>query len=166
MPISCLLSLPSLLYLPRLLSLPYMTPKPTYSLLCLPIYIHHIAMLTPCLFTLRFLCLINTLYSRLYQLVKKVYKLKKHAVTKSPTRYQLVKKFRNEKTCSHQIPDHQPKVSKSSALPTVHLIAVVNGCLDQHRCLSATRVEKLRLLETFKNKLHHARRHSYHVEQV
>ena len=42
---------------------------------------HHITIL----FTLRFLCLINTLYSRLYQLVKKVYKLKKHAVTKSPT---------------------------------------------------------------------------------
>ena len=65
-----------------------------------------------------------------------------------------------------EIPDHRPKVSKSSALPTVHWIAVVNGCLDRHRCLLRTRVEKLRLLETLKNKLGHARRHSYHVEQV
>ena len=102
-------------------------------------------MLTPCLFTLRFLCLINTLYSRLYQLVKSLL-TKKHAVTKSP--------------------DHRPKVSKSSALPTVHWIAVVYGRLDQHGCLSGSRVEKLRLLETFKNKLGHARRRSYHVEQV
>ena len=53
-----------------------------------------------------------------------------------------------------------------SALPTVQWIAVTNGCLDRHRCLSGTRVKKLKLLETFKNKLRHARKRSYHVEQV
>ena len=35
-------------------------------------------------------------------------------------------------------------------LPTVQWIAVVNGCLDRYGCLSGTRVEKLRLLETLK----------------
>ena len=45
-------------------------------------------------------------------------------------------------------------------------IAVVNGRVDRHGCLSGSRVEKLKLLETFKNKLRHARRHSYHIEQV
>ena len=34
-------------------------------------------------------------------------------------------------------------------------MAVNNGCLDQHRCLSSNRVKKLKLLETFKNKLCH-----------
>ena len=63
-------------------------------------------------------------------------------------------------------PDHGPKVSKSSALPTVHWIAVVNGCLDLHGLLLHTRSEKLKLLETFKNKLRLARRQGYHVEQV
>ena len=77
---------------------------------------HHITMFTLCLFTLRFLCLINTLYSRLYQLVKKFINGKKHAVTKSPT----------------------TDLRKSSALPTVHWIAVVNGGLDRHGCLSGT----------------------------
>ena len=33
--------------------------------------------------------------------------------------------------------------------------------LDRHRCLLCTHVDKLRLLETFKNKLHHAKGHSY-----
>ena len=63
-----LLSLPSLLCLPRLLSLPSLLCLPRLlslpSLLSLPNaypYMHHIGMLTPCLFTLRFLCLINTL---------------------------------------------------------------------------------------------------------
>ena len=43
-------------------------------------------------------------------------------------------------------------MSKSGALPTVQWIAVVNGCLDRHRCLLRTIVEKLQLLETFKIK--------------
>ena len=58
------------------------------------------------------------------------------------------------------ITDHGPKVSKSSASLTAHWIAVVNGCLD---CLLCSPVKKLKPLE---NKLRHARRHSYHVEQV
>ena len=44
-------------------------------------------------------------------------------------------------------------MSKSTALPAVHWIAVVNGCLDRHGCLLHSPVEKLKLLETFKNKL-------------
>ena len=47
-----------------------------------------------------------------------------------------------------------------------YLITVVNGRLDRHGCLSGTCVDKLRLLETLKNKLLHARRRSYHIEQV
>ena len=54
----------------------------------------------------------------------------------------------------------------TSLLPTVHWIAVVNGRVDRHGCLSGSRVEKLKLLETFKNKLRNARRHSHRVEQV
>ena len=34
----------------------------------------------------------------------------------------------NKKLCSNLIPNHVPKVPKSSAW-----LAVVNGCLDQHR---------------------------------
>ena len=37
-------------------------------------------------------------------------------------------------------------MSKSSALPTVHWIAVINGRLDRHRCLLGTHVKKLKLL--------------------
>ena len=57
-------------------------------------------------------------------------------------------------------------MSQSSALPSMHWIAVVNGRFDPHGCLSRTRAEKRQLLETCKNKLRDARRHSYRVKQV
>ena len=42
----------------------------------------------------------------------------------------------------------------------------VNGCLDRHRRLSLTPVEKLQLLETFKNKLGHAGGRGYRFDKV
>ena len=77
-----------------------------------------------------------------------------------------IKGLSTNKKCSNLISNHGPKVSKSGALPTVQWIAVVNGCLDRYRCILRTRVKKLQLLETIKNKLCHARRHSYHIKQV
>ena len=41
----------------------------------------------------------------------------------------------------------------------------VNGCLDRHRRLSRTPVEKLQLLETLKNKLGHAGGRGYRFRQ-
>ena len=38
-----------------------------------------------------------------------------------------------KKAWSNSIPNHWAQVSQSSALPTVHWIAVVNGCFVQHR---------------------------------
>ena len=53
-------------------------------------------------------------------------------------------------------------MSKSSALPIVHWIAVVNGCLNQHGCLLHSPVETLKPLETLKINFVMAD----HVEQV
>ena len=102
-------------------------------------------MLTPCLFTLRFLCLNNTLYSRPYQLVKSLL-TKKHAVTKSPT---------TDLRCRSPVP-----YQLCTGLLWSMAVWIDTGV---HRALVS---KKLRLLEIFKYKLGHARRRSYHVEQV
>ena len=53
------------------------------------------------------------------------------------------KVFELKKLCSYSIPDHVPKVSNPTALPAVHWITVVNGCLDRHGCPLCSPVKKL-----------------------
>ena len=86
-------------------------------------------------------------------------------MTQSLTTEAKTKLFETKKPVIES-PTTELRLSQSSALPSMHGIAVVNDRFHRHRCLSRTHAKKLQLLETCKNKLCDARRHSYRVKQV